>query len=396
MYYYYFQTLANESLVKGIELMIAGAMLELLTVYNSVFYFAVALLVFTILVAAWRSTYIPGQQHITVVVWQHSSGRQTFQRFASADDFDATSLVPPASTAAQNVDLDTANEDLDVDEVESDEDGIIDDIVNVVNETVQANAVSLTQINDAIATSLSNSGLSAVNRTATALPSASTLQTSIALASTSSQAQEGISLSADNFIIETSRNIIMSDMISNPGNLTSSSMNSSSVPDVSATSHPGSAISDHETRSTDTNSVSNSVYVTAVNNSVTVAESVSSTSTSNEASSEPSLVTANNLPVASSELTNSDTCCDVNSNSNKNSIQQETEINVNTKSSGVSSTSEIPCPAGSIRIRLKFLDDQQRIVFGKPADNILRFKTLVITFLSHIFLSSVIIKLSSI
>lgn len=119
-------------------------MLDLWSIYNVAFYFGSIILTAALLFLAWKSTYVPGQQNITVVVWQHPSGRQTLQHFGASS---GNNNLEHHNEQYEHIAFGSTGGE-DISEVDSDEDLSIGRIINIVQEAVQATSVALQDAQD--------------------------------------------------------------------------------------------------------------------------------------------------------------------------------------------------------------------------------------------------------
>lgn len=305
-------------------------MFEISALYSGVYYIGIGILFISILVAGWRSTYIPGQQHITVVVWQHSSGRQTFQRFASTDDI-------TDNTLSLQRNADQADGESAIEEVDSDDSGgdLLDDIVDVVNNST-IDQPEILAMEDIILPSLSE-------------------DISSIIVSTNSQ---------------TNSSALESPIESTSMNATAASLSDAVIEPLNSNS-PSAPITEEIINTDDTaataHTTNDEVIVSSVSHKQGTVSSIDSATTSKDASLSITTTACSTTMTTSISSNVTTTTCTLPDSTN--SVPQ-----AEAPQTTASTLPEVTSSKDSIKIRLKFIDEQQRIVAGKLTDNVLHFK----------------------
>ncbi|XP_018009719.1 uncharacterized protein LOC108667230 [Hyalella azteca] len=317
-------------------------MLDLLngvSFYDFSFYFGIFLLAATILIAAWRSTYVPGIQNITVVVLQHASGRQTVERFTSTVRSSATEQEVGLQEELYEEIFLTADDD--------DEDDGEEDDENEENSGIEEAALS-EDVFERFSYESTNSVLDTPER-----PVAP--NTAMSAANMSSESLSG------------EHNQGVEDLKSVPEVSTSETQSD-------GTSIPSSDNSAHSDCSEDISSVGGTSKSPACDTDFGEGPSISTSAPTKNVGNEnvqPSLNVDNNINGISSHMPEN---VPAKLPDSPSSLVENFTEDTSVTSTDKTSNPEVDCPPGSIRIRLKYLDDRQRTVFDKPTQNLIGFK----------------------
>lgn len=335
-------------------------MLDLLadiSFYNLAFYFGIFVLTFVVILTAWKSTFVPGLQNITVVLLQHPSGRQTVERLRTTQ-----SNVPTGAAGEIDLQEDLYEEiSLTADEEGEDEDELdlsITDDVSVIHPGETAPVIFSTSVVSSTS-SLPSAVMNAVrNYTSTLTSSAAgTVASSTTTVSSGNLIVTNIPLSTPARDIQstsvnttTTATPLPSTMEVSTSNISSEVSATPQLPTTSQTDSPSSCINPELSVRP---KIRNDGELTSSNNSDTT-------------SSSDNIGSFSNLKGDST---------DVSSEINKDSSEERKD---SPGCTGSLASPEIHCPPGSIQIRLKFLDESQKTVVGNLMQDLLAFKRFLI------------------